>query len=87
MGHVTIPEPFSTRRRARPHVAMPEPSCIGRRVWSRGTRDNIGALLCRSVGLTTRGNVRSLPHQERVRSRGTCDNTGALFSRVTCPRP
>jgi hypothetical protein len=82
MGHVATPEPFTVGRRALPHVETPELSYTGRRVWSRGTRGNIGALLYRSVGLTARGNVRSLPHRERVGSRRTRGDTGALSSHV-----
>jgi hypothetical protein len=87
MGHVATLEPFTVGRRGLPHVETPELSYTGRRVRSRGTRGNIGALLYRSVGLTARGNVRSLPHQERVGSRGTRGDTGALFSHVACPVP
>jgi hypothetical protein len=39
-------EPFPTGWQARCHVATPEPSRTGRRVWSRGTHGNAGALPC-----------------------------------------
>jgi hypothetical protein len=40
------------------HMAMPEPSCTGRRVWSRGTRGNTGALPHRVAGPVPRGTWR-----------------------------
>jgi hypothetical protein len=46
------------------HVATLEPSNTGRRVWSRRTRDDTGALPYRAAGLTARGDAKALLHQE-----------------------
>jgi hypothetical protein len=61
---MVILEPFPTGQRARWHVATPEPSRIGRWVWSCGTHCDTVALPYRVVSLVARDDVRALPHRE-----------------------
>jgi hypothetical protein len=46
------------------HMATPEPSHTGRRVWSHGTRDNTRALPYWAAGSVARGDARALPHRK-----------------------
>jgi hypothetical protein len=52
------------RLRATGNVVTPEPSHTGRRVWSRRTRGDTGALPCRVAVPVARGDARALPHRE-----------------------
>jgi hypothetical protein len=78
---VATPEPFPVGWQSRWHVATPEPSHIGRRVWSHETRGSTGALLCWVAGLVARGDARALPHREAgLEPRDTCRHRSPSMS-------
>jgi hypothetical protein len=72
------------------HLATPEPSHTERRVWSRGTHGDTGALPCRGGGPDGMGHMTTVEPfctERWVWSHGTCGDTGALPYQVACPVP